>query len=149
MIQAHFVYSALYFRCYYISSASDHQKLDARAWEPLTRMICPHALGHFLTTTLVIQPSSPSSSCAGPRAFALGSLCQLVTWLACLLQVFFYSSITFPVRAAHPLYLKSIVHTHTRTLFVSFILATISRSYILLICLLVYQYLPRKNLSSI
>ena len=40
-------------------------------------------------------------------------------------------------------------HTHTRTLLVSFILATISRSYILLISLLVYQYLPRKNLSSI
>ena len=28
MIQAHYIYCALYFYCYYISSTSDHQALD-------------------------------------------------------------------------------------------------------------------------
>ena len=35
MIQAHYIYCALYFYYYYISSTSDHQALDPRGWEPL------------------------------------------------------------------------------------------------------------------
>ena len=35
MVQAHHVYSALYFHCYYISSTSGHQALDPESWEPL------------------------------------------------------------------------------------------------------------------
>ena len=37
MIQAHFIYCALYFYYYYISSTSDHQALlDPGGWEPCT-----------------------------------------------------------------------------------------------------------------
>ena len=35
MIQVHYVYCALYFYYYYISSTSDHQALDPRGWGPL------------------------------------------------------------------------------------------------------------------
>ena len=35
MIQAHYIYCALYFYYYYISSTSDHQALDPRGWGPL------------------------------------------------------------------------------------------------------------------
>ena len=35
MIQAHYIYWALYFYCYYISSTSDHQALDPGGWGPL------------------------------------------------------------------------------------------------------------------
>ena len=33
MIQAHYIYCALHFCYYYISSASDHQAVDSRGWE--------------------------------------------------------------------------------------------------------------------
>ena len=35
MIQAHYIYYALNFYYYYISSTSDHQALDPRGWRPL------------------------------------------------------------------------------------------------------------------
>ena len=35
MIQSRYIYCALYFYCYYISSISDHQALDFRGWGPL------------------------------------------------------------------------------------------------------------------
>ena len=35
MVQVHYVYCALYFRCYYISSTSGYQALDPESWEPL------------------------------------------------------------------------------------------------------------------
>ena len=35
MIQAHYIYHALYFYYYYISCTSDHQALDAGSWGPL------------------------------------------------------------------------------------------------------------------
>ena len=35
MIQAHYMYCALYFYCYYISSTSDHQALDPGCRGPL------------------------------------------------------------------------------------------------------------------
>ena len=35
MIQAHYLYCALYFYYYYISSTSDHQALDPGGWGPL------------------------------------------------------------------------------------------------------------------
>ena len=35
MIQARYIYCALYFYCYYISSNSDHQALDPGCWGPL------------------------------------------------------------------------------------------------------------------
>ena len=35
MIQVHYIYYALYFYVYYISSTSDHQALDPRGWGPL------------------------------------------------------------------------------------------------------------------
>ena len=35
MIQAHYIYCALYFYYYYISSTSDHQALDPGGWGPL------------------------------------------------------------------------------------------------------------------
>ena len=35
IIQAHYIYCALYFCYYYISSTSDHQALDPRGWGPL------------------------------------------------------------------------------------------------------------------
>ena len=34
MIQVHYVYYALYFYCYRISSTSDDQALDPGCWEP-------------------------------------------------------------------------------------------------------------------
>ena len=34
MIQAHYIYCAFYFQCYYISSTSDHQVLDPKGWRP-------------------------------------------------------------------------------------------------------------------
>ena len=34
MIQAHYIYCALNFYFYYISSTSDHQALDPRGWGP-------------------------------------------------------------------------------------------------------------------
>ena len=36
MVQAHYIYCALYFHFYYISSTSDHQALDPGGWGPLT-----------------------------------------------------------------------------------------------------------------
>ena len=35
MIQAHYIYCALYFYYYYISFISDHQALDTGGWGPL------------------------------------------------------------------------------------------------------------------
>ena len=35
MIQSRYIYCALYFYCYYISSISDHQALGLRGWGPL------------------------------------------------------------------------------------------------------------------
>ena len=35
MIQAHYIYYALYFYYHYISSTSDHVSLDPRGWGPL------------------------------------------------------------------------------------------------------------------
>ena len=35
MFQVHYIYCALYFSHYYISSTSAHQALDPRGWEPL------------------------------------------------------------------------------------------------------------------
>ena len=35
MIQAHYIYCALYFCYYYISSTSDRQALDPGGWGPL------------------------------------------------------------------------------------------------------------------
>ena len=35
MIQVHYIYCALSFYYYYISSTSDHQALDPRGWGPL------------------------------------------------------------------------------------------------------------------
>ena len=35
MIQEHYIYCALYFYYYHMSSASGHQALDPRGWEPL------------------------------------------------------------------------------------------------------------------
>ena len=35
MIQAHYIYCALYFFYYYISYTSDHQALDPRVWGPM------------------------------------------------------------------------------------------------------------------
>ena len=35
MIQAHYIYCALYLYYYYISSASEHQALDPRGWGSL------------------------------------------------------------------------------------------------------------------
>ena len=35
MIQAHYVYRALYFSLYYISTTSENQTLDPRGWGPL------------------------------------------------------------------------------------------------------------------
>ena len=35
MIQAHYIYHALYFYYYYISSTSDYQALDPGGWGPL------------------------------------------------------------------------------------------------------------------
>ena len=35
MIQGHYIYCALYFSSYYISSTSDHQTLDPGGWSPL------------------------------------------------------------------------------------------------------------------
>ena len=35
MIQVHYIYCALYFHRYYISSISNHQALDPRSWGPL------------------------------------------------------------------------------------------------------------------
>ena len=35
MIQAHYIYCALYFYYYYMSSISDHQALDPGSWGPL------------------------------------------------------------------------------------------------------------------
>ena len=35
MIQVHYIYCALNFYCYHISSTSDHQALDPRGWGPL------------------------------------------------------------------------------------------------------------------
>ena len=40
MIQAHYIYCALYFYYYYISSTSDHQALDLRGWGPCSGSIC-------------------------------------------------------------------------------------------------------------
>ena len=40
MIQAHSIYGALYFYCYYISSTSDHQALGPRSWGPLPYLQC-------------------------------------------------------------------------------------------------------------
>ena len=37
MIQAHYIYCALYFCYYYISSTSDHQELDSGGWGPSLR----------------------------------------------------------------------------------------------------------------
>ena len=37
MIQGHYIYCALYFCYYYISSPSDHQALDPRDWGPLVK----------------------------------------------------------------------------------------------------------------
>ena len=37
MIQAHYIYCALCFYCYYISSTSDHQASDLRGWGPLAQ----------------------------------------------------------------------------------------------------------------
>ena len=37
MIQAHYIYDAIYFCYYYISSTSDHQTLDPGGWGPLKR----------------------------------------------------------------------------------------------------------------
>ena len=39
MIQAYYIYCALYFY-YYIGFASDHQALDPGGWEPLIEVIC-------------------------------------------------------------------------------------------------------------
>ena len=39
IIQAHYMYCALYFCYYYISSTSDHQAVDPRGWGPLTYRI--------------------------------------------------------------------------------------------------------------
>ena len=41
MIQAHYVYCALYFHYYYISSTSDHLALDPGGWEPLLKRTRP------------------------------------------------------------------------------------------------------------
>ena len=35
LIEMHYIYCALYFYCYYISSTLDHQTLDPRGWGPL------------------------------------------------------------------------------------------------------------------
>ena len=35
IIQVHYMFCALYFYYYYISSTSDHQALDPRGWGPL------------------------------------------------------------------------------------------------------------------
>ena len=40
MIQAYYIYCALYFYYYYIGFASDHQALDPGGWEPLIEGIC-------------------------------------------------------------------------------------------------------------
>jgi len=40
MIQAHYIYCALYFCYYYISSTSDHQALDPGGWRPILRALC-------------------------------------------------------------------------------------------------------------
>ena len=37
MIRAHYIYCALYFYYYYISSTSDHQTLGPGDWRPLRR----------------------------------------------------------------------------------------------------------------
>lgn len=37
MIQAHYIYCALYIYYYYITSTSDHQALDVRSWGPPSR----------------------------------------------------------------------------------------------------------------
>ena len=44
MLQAHYMYCALYFYYYYISSNSDHQALDPGAWGPLPYKL--HSIFH-------------------------------------------------------------------------------------------------------
>ena len=44
MLQVHYIYPALYFYDYYISSTSDHQALDSGGWGPLLwRCLCTSA----------------------------------------------------------------------------------------------------------
>ena len=59
MIQTHYVYCALYFYHYYISSTSDHQALDLRGWGHLYYLIpwyifVPPALCYFFPLPLCL-----------------------------------------------------------------------------------------------
>ena len=44
MIQLYYLYCALYFYFYYISSTLDHQALDPRGWVPLVQIVSPTRL---------------------------------------------------------------------------------------------------------
>ena len=97
MMQVHYIYRVLYFYYYYISSISDHQALDPRAWDPWHQFSSVQLLSHVqlcdamdcstpglpvhhqlleLAQTHVhrvrdaIQPSHPLSS-TSPPAFSL------------------------------------------------------------------------------
>ena len=45
MIQAYYIYRALYFYYYYISSTSDHQALDLEVGDPYSRVYTKKRLG--------------------------------------------------------------------------------------------------------
>ena len=55
MIQVHYLYCALYFCYYYISSTSDHQELDPGHWGPCLR-------SHTWRLGFRIQETWPQSS---------------------------------------------------------------------------------------
>ena len=50
MIQVHYIYCALNFYYYHISSASGHQALDPRGWAPLIYCICLYKYNQFETS---------------------------------------------------------------------------------------------------
>ena len=59
MIQAHYIYCALYSYYYCISSTSDHQALDPRGWKPLSQ---DKALGCLRQTLAAIKSKAGNDS---------------------------------------------------------------------------------------
>ena len=65
MIQAHYIYCALYFYYYYISSISDHETLDPGSWGPLEIGVEEQGIGNhsWLWKTLPRNDSFLTCSC--------------------------------------------------------------------------------------